>query len=149
MPGTAHPVQLRISRHYPVGAEKIWRAWTDPQALSQWFGPSKTPSLTQAEIDLREGGGYRIGFDTPDGKPNEVAGEYQTVQPYSRLVFTWAWHSTPERISRVSIELIPVAGGTDMIFVHDRFFDDQARINHERGWNVFLGNLDDFMGGLT
>ena len=145
MQRTDQPAALRISRHYPVAAEKIWRAWTDPQALSQWFGPGQTPSLTKAEIDLREGGRYCIAFTTPDGQPNQVAGVYQTVQPHSRLVFTWAWHSTPERVSRVSIELNPVAGGTEMIFVHDRFFDESARARHGQGWIAFFSNLDRYL----
>ena len=63
------------------------------------------------------------------------------VEPFRLLVFTWAWKSTPERISRVSIELEPMDGGTEMHFVHDRFFDEQARINHERGWLAFFENL--------
>ena len=136
--------QIRISRNYGVTPEKVWRAWTDPQALSQWFGPGATPSVTKAEIDLRVGGRYCIAFGAPDGEQHEVSGVYQEVVPHSRLVFTWAFKSTPERVSRVSIELKPTSGGTDLRFVHDRFFNEQARINHERGWPEFFDNLHTF-----
>ena len=139
------PAQLRLTRHYRVGAEKVWRAWTDPQALSQWFGPGKHPTVTKAEIDLRAGGQYSIAFNLPDGENVEVSGIYQEVSPHTRLVFSWAWKGTPERVSRVSIELNAVADGTEMVFVHDRFVDEKARANHERGWNEFFNNLDELM----
>ncbi len=139
------PAQLNINRSYRVAPEKVWRAWTEPQALSQWFGPGKPASVSTAEIDLRVGGHYRIAFSTPDGDSHEVSGVYQEVVLHRRLVFTWAWKSTPERVSRVSIDLKPLADGTELSFVHDRFFDAQARDNHERGWQPFFDSLDDFL----
>lgn len=147
MQSTQHqePAQVSINRLYRATPDKVWRAWTEPQALSRWFGPGPTPSVTAAEIDLRVGGRYRIAFGTPDGDAHEVSGVYQEVVPHRRLVFSWAWKSTPERVSRVSIELKPVADGTELSFVHDRFFDDAARINHERGWQTFFDSLGGFL----
>ena len=134
--------QLRLTRRYPVAAEKVWRAWTDPQALSAWFGPGEPHSVLVAELDVRAGGRYRIRFRTPDGEEHEVAGVYQEVEPGRRLVFSWAWHSTPERVSRISIALQSVPGGTELEFLQDRFFDQAARDNHERGWTASLVKLD-------
>jgi uncharacterized protein YndB with AHSA1/START domain len=134
--------ELRITRRYPVAPEKVWRAWTDPLALSQWFGPGTSPSVTLAEFDVRAGGRYRIRFDGPDGEKHEVGGAYEVVEPHQRLVFSWAWHTTPERVSRVSILLRPVEGGTELDFRHDRFFDQAARDNHSRGWNAAFEKLD-------
>jgi uncharacterized protein YndB with AHSA1/START domain len=139
------PAAVSIRRSYHVAPDKVWRAWTEPQALSQWFGPGATPSRAQAEIDLRVGGRFRIAFPMPEGE-HEASGEYLEVLPNRRLVFTWAWKGTPERVSRVTIDLSPVADGTELSFVHDRFFDDKARANHERGWQPFFGNLGAFLG---
>ncbi|HEY1091299.1 MAG TPA: SRPBCC domain-containing protein [Burkholderiaceae bacterium] len=134
--------QVSFSRNYPVAPEKVWRAWTDPQALSRWFAGGQ---VTAAEIDLREGGRYRIAFKG-EGEAHEVSGEYQEVQPHSRLVFTWAFQSTPERASRISITLKALAeGGTEMDFVHDRFFNEEARANHERGWLFFIEKLGELL----
>jgi uncharacterized protein YndB with AHSA1/START domain len=94
-----------------------------------------------AQLDVREGGRYRIRFRTPDGEEHEVAGTYQAVEPLRRLVFSWAWHSTPERVSRVSVSLRPVPEGTELDFVHDRFVDPAARDNHERGWSATFAKL--------
>ena len=133
---------LRITRRYPVAPEKVWRAWTDPQALARWFGPGDTESVAIADLDVREGGRYHIRFFTTDGEQHDVSGVYQEVVEHRRLAFSWAWKSTPERVSRVTIELRPVEGGTELDFLHDRFFDQAARDNHERGWTGTFARLD-------
>lgn len=136
---------LSITRHYPAAPEKVWQAWTDPQALSRWFGPGEPDSVTRADLDVRAGGRYRIAFRTRDGEEHEVSGEYQEVETNRRLSFTWAWKSTPERVSLVTIELRPTAQGTELDFRHDRFFDKQARDNHERGWTGTFAKLESFL----
>jgi len=144
---TKAAAEVRISRNYAVEPDRVWRAWTDPQALSQWFGPGN-PSSTTAEVDLRPGGRYRIVFTGTSGEMNEVAGVYQEVVPHSRLVFTWAFKSTPDRVSRVSIELTPRAGGTELRFMHDHFYDEEARAGHEAGWQCGFANLDALLEGV-
>lgn len=139
----ADAARLEIRRHYPATPERVWRAWTNPQALSRWFG--SPGSVTTAELDVRVGGRWRITSAAPGGETHEVSGVYQEVVPHRRLVFTWAWRSTPERVSRVSIDFRAVDGGTELGFVHDRFFDEQARINHERGWLPMFGQLAEFL----
>jgi uncharacterized protein YndB with AHSA1/START domain len=134
--------ELRLRRTYPVAAEKVWRAWTDPQALSAWFGPGEPNSVTLADMDVRPGGRYRIRFHTPDREEHEVSGAYEVVEPQRRLVFSWAWRSTPDRVSRVSVELRPVPEGTVLDFLHERFFDVTARDNHRRGWTATFDKLD-------
>jgi uncharacterized protein YndB with AHSA1/START domain len=136
---------LSITRRYPVAPEKVWRAWTDPQALSHWFGPGERDSVARAELDVRAGGRYLIAFHTPDGEQHEVSGSYEDVVENRKLSFTWAWKSTPERVSLVTIELRPTAQGCELNFRHERFFDQQARDNHERGWTGTFAKLDEFL----
>ena len=138
--------KLQLQRHYPVAIEKVWRAWTDPAALTRWFGPGEPDSVLIAEIDLRVGGRYHLGFTTPDGARHDVSGVYEVVEPPRRLAFSWAWKSTPERVSRVAIELTPMAGGTSLSFLQERFFDQAARNNHERGWLPAFDKLAQFLG---
>jgi uncharacterized protein YndB with AHSA1/START domain len=138
--------ELRISRHYAVAPEKVWRAWTEPQALMRWFGPAQTQEVTAAEIDLQVGGRWRIAFRTGDGQQHAVSGVYQEVELHRRLVFSWAWQSTPDRVSLVSVSLRPDQGGCTLDFLHERFFDVQARNNHERGWTGTFTRLDALLG---
>lgn len=137
---------LTLTREFAVPREKVWRAWTDPQALSRWFGPGDTQCVTRAELDVRVGGRYDIAFRTQDGEEHGVSGVYQEVAPPARISFTWAWQSTPDRVSVVTIELHATAGGgTRLDFRHDRFFDRTARDNHERGWSGTFQKLERFL----
>lgn len=137
--------ELRITRRYPVPPEKVWRAWTDPEAIARWFGPADTERIAHAELDVRVGGHWSIAFTTADGERHKVGGVYQQVDPPRRLVFSWAWQSTPERVSRVTIDLRPDRGGTELAFLHELFFDQQARDNHARGWGGTFEKLDRLM----
>jgi uncharacterized protein YndB with AHSA1/START domain len=137
---------LRLTRRYPVAPEKVWRAWIEPQALSAWFGSGEPGSVLLADLDVRPGGKYRIRFRM-GGEEHEVGGTYEEVVAPERLAFTWAWHSTPERMSRVVVTLKPVPGGTELQMLHHRFVDAAARSNHERGWTVALSNLERWLSG--
>jgi uncharacterized protein YndB with AHSA1/START domain len=138
---------LTLRRHYPVAPEKVWRAWTDPQALRQWFGPAgEQQPVSVADIDLRVGGRFRLVFGGPDGNEHEAAGVYKEVQPHRKLVFSWCWpRTTPERISQITILLRAEGLGTDMEFRHEKFFDQAARDGHLRGWSVTFGKLEAFL----
>ncbi len=133
--------ELRLERHYPVSPEKVWRAWTDPQALVEWFGPGEPGSVTHAETDVRMGGYFRVEFHTPDGEQHSVSGYYLDVTPHRRLQFSWAWRSTPERESLVTIDFVKTPTGTRMNFVHTQFFDQAARDGHEGGWTQTFEKL--------
>jgi uncharacterized protein YndB with AHSA1/START domain len=137
---------LVLHRKFPVAPEKVWRAWTDPEALSGWFGPDGPQAVSLAELDLRVGGKYRIVFGGPEGKDNECAGIYKEIVPNRKLVFTWCWpNSTPERVSQVTILLRAEGGGTDLEFRHEQFFDEAARDGHNRGWTAALSKLEAYL----
>ena len=142
----AEKPSLSLQRHYPVAPEKVWRAWTDPQALAKWWGPGPGEPVSLAELDVRVGGRFRIVFGGPDGKLHECAGTYKEVVPNKKLVFTWSWpNSTPERISVVTIEFRQSGTGTDLIFRHEQLFDEKARDDHKRGWTATLDKLAEFL----
>lgn len=131
---------LRLTRQLPQSREEVFRAWTDPQALKRWFAPDASAEV-KAEIDLRVGGKYKIVILKSGGERDCVAGVYREVQAAARLVFTWAWETTPERESLVTVELKDKDGGTELVLTHERFFDEAARDRHEQGWSRLLGRL--------
>ena len=138
---------LTLTRRYPVAPEKVWRAWTDAQAVSKWWGPGPGEPVSAAELDVRVGGKFRIVFGGPDGKAHECAGVYQEVVPYRKLVFTWSWpNTTPERISVVTIVFKDLNGKTELLFKHEELFDEKVRDDHQRGWSGTLEKLGNFLG---
>ena len=137
---------LTLTRRLRARPEKVYAAWTQAAQLAQWFGPpNMKPATLNAELDVRTGGRYRISFVSDDGEYFEAGGTYREVVPNELLVFSWAWHSTPERESLVTISFKPDSAGTLMIFHHAQFFDEAARDNHQRGWSSFLDKLDAFV----
>ncbi len=136
---------LTLTRRFAAAPEKVYAAWADPEKLAQWFGPGAVePGSVKADIDLRVGGHYRISFNA-NGEYNQVGGVYREVVPNERLVFTWAWHSTPERESLVTVSVKPDGAGTLLTFHHAQFVDATARDNHECGWTELLGKLEAYL----
>jgi len=79
-----------------------------------------------------------------NGEYYEVGGVYRELVPNRRLVFSWAWHSTPERESLVTVSLKPDGDGTLLTLTHEQLFDQAARDSHERGWNDLLDKLEKY-----
>ena len=138
---------LTLRRHFRVSPAKVWRAWTDPQALKHWFGPEEIVDVPLAEVDLRVGGRFRVTMRAADGETHDVSGTYLEVVPERKLVFSWAWRSTPERESRVTVQLEPDAGGCELVLMHEQFFDQAAREAHEHGWSGALVKLENWLPG--
>jgi uncharacterized protein YndB with AHSA1/START domain len=81
-------------------------------------------------------------FFTEDGEEHHVSGVYREVVPNEKLVFTWAWRSTPERESLVTVLVKPDGDGTLFTLMHEQFFDEAARDRHEYGWTGSLNKLE-------
>jgi uncharacterized protein YndB with AHSA1/START domain len=134
---------LTLKRRLKATPEKVFAAWTDPEKIVHWFGPAQTVSgSVRADMDVRVGGHYRMRFKTDDGESHEVGGEYKDVVRNERLVFSWAWHSTPERESLVTVTMKADGDATIMTLLHERFFDQKARDGHERGWTGTMDKLE-------
>lgn len=83
--------QITISRIFDAPVGSVWKAWTDPEIVREWWGPEGfyAPSV---KIDLREGGKYIFGMHGPKGsefdKDMYSAGVYKEIIPMNKLVVT-------------------------------------------------------------
>ncbi len=137
---TAVKPSLTLKRRIKAAPAKVYEAFTDAQTLVRWFGP---PGIvrTEAEIDARVGGRYTIiGYTADDS--HHVSGVYREVVPNEKLVFTWAWRSTPERESLVTVTFKPDGTGTLLTLLHEQFFDEPARDRHNQGWTGAIDKLE-------
>lgn len=132
--------RLVLKRHFKAPPTRLWQAWTDAQQLSRWFGPDP---MRQANVsaDVRVGGGFSIVMESGDGEQHCVGGTYLEVKPPHRLVFTWAWQSTPQRQSLVTVELSAADGGTLLALTHEQLADRAASDSHASGWQSSLVKL--------
>jgi uncharacterized protein YndB with AHSA1/START domain len=78
---------VTLTRIYDAPRELVWRAWTEPAHMAQWFGPRGFTSSVP-ELDARIGGNLRIVMHGPDGNDYPMKGVFREVVPPERLVFT-------------------------------------------------------------
>jgi uncharacterized protein YndB with AHSA1/START domain len=79
--------ELTITRIFDAPRELVWKAWTDPRLLKQWWGP-KDFTAPVSEIDLRVGGKYFNCMRGPDGKEYWSTGVYREIVSREKLVST-------------------------------------------------------------
>jgi uncharacterized protein YndB with AHSA1/START domain len=141
---TATKPSLTLKRRLKAAPAKVFAAWIDPEKVKRWMGPGEVKVL-HVESDPRTGGRYRWVMKSPDGVEHDVSGVYREVIADEKLVFTWAWKSTPERQSLVTVLLKPDGVGTLLTLTHEQFFDEDARDRHQQGWTGALEKLDRFL----
>ncbi|PKN31836.1 MAG: ATPase, partial [Deltaproteobacteria bacterium HGW-Deltaproteobacteria-20] len=79
--------RLFIQRIFAASRDRVWKAWTDPELIAQWWGP-KGFTAPVIRVDLREGGRYLYAMRSPDGQDFWSTGEYREIAPAERLVVT-------------------------------------------------------------
>jgi uncharacterized protein YndB with AHSA1/START domain len=109
--------------------------------MIRWWGGNNEATRT-AETDLRVGGRFHVGFKGDTGEQHDVSGIYKEVVPNRKLVFSWAWRTTPERESQVTIDIKPDTDGSILTLTHEQFFNEKARDDHKVGWGFGLDLLE-------
>src|SRR5689334_13182171 len=126
-----------MNRVFKASPERVFRAWTEPDAIKRWFGPEGYHTVS-AEVDLRVGGKYRFGTQDTDGTIYYISGIYHDIQRPSKLVFTFVQEyeiSNPNReIMLVTIEFIAQGDGTRVLMTQEHLPDQQTLQGHQAGW---------------
>ncbi|HEV3229498.1 MAG TPA: SRPBCC domain-containing protein [Solirubrobacteraceae bacterium] len=141
--GTQAAIGLRLERTFDAPRDEVFDAWTNPEVMRRWWAAGRDWSTPLAEVDLREGGRYRLSMHNPENdETHTVAGEYREVKRPAKLVYTWLWETDPEpNESVVTVEFHDRGGATDVVLVHEGLASEQSREAHEHGWVGVLENL--------
>jgi uncharacterized protein YndB with AHSA1/START domain len=146
MTDTTTAAELRLERTFDATAEAVFDAWTNPEVLRRWWAGGPDWETPLAEVDLREGGSYRLAMHDPEGgMTHTVGGEFTEIRRPERLVYTWTWEDMPESPSDGSVVTVDFAeqdGRTTVTLVHSGLRTDESRARHEHGWNACLDNLE-------
>lgn len=134
---------LTIKRRFNAPPAQVFAAWTDPQKMMRWMGPAGVLRC-EAENDLRVGGRYHVKMVMADDE-HDVSGIYREIVPNEKISFTWAWKSTPERESLVTVTIKPEGTGSLMTLHHAQFFDENARDRHNEGWTGTMARLEAYL----
>ena len=150
------PRPLTITRDFHAPRERVWRAWTQPDAIIRWHGPKFYPAA-EISADVREGGAWRACLKS--GNVDDVvlwqSGRYLVVQPPERLEFTFAWETPghedgPGVETHVIVQLEALAdGGTRMHFSQAGFLTAKSAMSHSAGWNGTFDRLAEFLLDAT
>lgn len=141
--------ELVLMREIDAPREKIFRAWTDPELMKEWFCP-KPWAVSHAELDLRAGGSSFIVMNGPNGEVVENRGVYLEVVPNEKLVFTdaftSAWVPSEKPFMTGIVLLEDMGGGRTKYTAIARHWNEEDKKTHEamgfhEGWGAAADQL--------
>ena len=132
---------LTIKRRFKAAPAKVFSAWIEPEKVARWFGPPGS-KVIESKFEARAGGQFMILAVSPTGEEFHVSGTVKEAIVNERLVYSWAWRGTPDRVSLVTVTFKPDGDGTMITLLHEQFFDETARDRHSQGWNAGLDKLE-------
>lgn len=141
-------LSLTMTHTYRASAERVFRAWIDPEALKTWFQVEAQIQALHAENDLRTGGDYQIKLQAGDGPTYQVSGLYHEIMEPAKLAFTWRWgDETDAEDTYVTVTLRQLSPNqTELTLFHDEFLNTADRDRHEDIWNGVLARLSVYLG---
>lgn len=144
--------ELVLTRIIDAPREKLFKAWTDPELVKQWFAPLPW-TTSAAELDVRPGGTAMVVMRGPDGNEYPNPGVYLEVVENERLVFTdaftkaWEPSEKPFMTAIVTFEDI---GGKTRYTARARHWTVADREAHEKmGFHEGWGQCADQLAALV
>ena len=138
---------LQLNRVIPAARERVFAAWTTPEAIKVWFGPDNCRVL-DVQVDLRVDGEYCFSLSTEDLGEIKVRGRYLEVTPPTKLIYTWRWEGNSELTagtSLVTVEFTSAGTFTEIHLTHEQLPSIESRDDHGHGWSGALDKLEKYL----
>ncbi len=142
--------ELVVSRVFDAPRERVFRAWTDPDAFAHWFGPRGT-TLPHCRLDARPGGEIHFLHRHADGTDVWVRGTYREIVEPERLVLDFHFsNEAGERVerpgfntdTRVAVTVAEEPAGTKVTLRQTGLVSDQGEM---QGWTEALDRLAEIL----
>lgn len=144
--------ELVLTRLIDAPRENLYRCWTEPALLKQWFAPKpyETPVV---EVDVRPGGSSLFVMRGPDGQDMANRGVYLEVVPNERLIstdaFTEAWQPSAKPFMTLILSF-QKQGDKTLYTARVRHWTAEDREAHEKmGFHVGWGICTDQLAALA
>ena len=145
---TSEILTLNINRTFNATRDSVFEAWTNAEAICQWFAPDPSMITTVDELDLRVGGKYKFQMQEQSGDKFIVYGEYVSIDRPHQLVFSWQWTHEPELPGMlVTLDFIDKGETIELQLTHERLSSTGARDHHSEGWIGCLVRLEQLLAG--
>jgi uncharacterized protein YndB with AHSA1/START domain len=148
--------ELKLTRTIPASAHQLYRCWTEPELLKQWFCP-KPYTVSQAELDVRPGGASNIIMRSPEGAEIPCHGIYLEVTPNQKIVttdaYTSAWEPSAKPFMTGIITFEDLGNGHTLYTAIARHWSQEDKEAHEamgfhEGWGKATDQLVDLVATL-
>ena len=151
-PAATSDLDLVITRLIDAPREKLFKAWTEPELMKQWFAP-KPWTTPVVETDVRPGGASLVVMRGPDGQESPNRGVYLEIVPNERIVVTDAYVKAWEPSEKPFMTLILTfenEGGKTRYTARARHWSVADRDAHEKmgfhtGWSQCADQLTELV----
>jgi len=139
-------------RIFDAPRDLVWRAWTDPQQIVQWWGPNGFTTTTYA-MEVKPGGVWRFVMLGPDGVDYQNKVTFMEVVPPERLVFKHGGGEDVELVNHETTVTFETQGDKTKLTMRMLFASAEARrftvekYGAVEGLNQTLGRLGEYVTG--
>lgn len=148
--------ELVLCRIMNASPEKLYRGWTDPELMKEWFCP-KPWSIARVETDLRPGGSSLVVMRSPEGQEFPNPGIYLEIVPNKKIVFTdaftKAWEPSQKPFMVATVTFEDLGNGKTKYTARAQHWSVEDRETHEKmgfhqGWGICADQLESLVQKL-
>ncbi len=156
--------RMVITRVFEAPREVVWKAWTDPENMMQWWGPNGFTAPV-CRMDFRVGGKFLCCMRSPDGQEFWNGGEYHEIVPHEKIVSSMYFSDSegnkvePAHYG-IDHEVIEGAcdktlfedfgnGQTKLTFLGNEPMEEAIKSGQVEGWNQILDKVATVVAGLA
>jgi uncharacterized protein YndB with AHSA1/START domain len=161
---TLHETErMTVTRIFDAPRELVWRAWTDPRYVMQWWGPKGFTSPV-CTIDFRVGGKFLCCMRSPEGQEFWNAGEYHEIIPHEKIVSSMYFadaqgnkveaadygieHEAIEGAYDVTLFEDSGEGQTKLTFIGNESAEEAKNSGQMEGWGQVLDKFGSVVAAL-
>ena len=139
--------ELVVTRLIDAPRRLVFRAWTEPEQVSRWWGPQGFVT-THCDMDIRPGGAFRCCMRSPEGTDYWKRGVYREIVEAERIAFTFAWEDADGKPGHELLTTVTFAdeGAGTRLTLHQSEFETVERCDdHRTGWTSCLERFAEYM----
>jgi uncharacterized protein YndB with AHSA1/START domain len=142
---------LSIKKVFDAPIELVWKAWTDPDHIVQWWAPPGM-KITVVDHNFKVGGKWKYSMPMPDGNLFISEGTYIEIEPLKKIVTTADFKPMTEG---VELHVLFEADGNKTIFtfsvVHEteEYTKQQEKMGFYNGWGSAFNRMENVLSNLT